>query len=135
MASIYPEIRATFETALAAITDLPQVAWENVTFSPTTGQPYIKCRMIPTLREPAVRGLNPQMYYQGYYLIECFVPEGLGPSAADELADKIIDAFEATTDISLGSTDILIRYAERDLGVPEGAHFMVPVRIGYQIYN
>ena len=135
MASIYPEIRATFETALAAITDIPSIAWENVTFSPTTNEPYIKCRMVPTIREPAVRGLNPQMYYQGYYLIECFVPEGLGPSAADDLADKIIDAFEATTDISLGGTNILIRYAERDLGVPEGSHFMVPVRIGYQIYN
>ena len=135
MTSIYSEIRATFETALKAIVDLPDVAWENVTFTPTTDEPYVKCRMIPTLREPAVRGLNPQMYYQGYYLIECFVPKGLGPSAADELADKIIDAFEATTDISLSGTNIHIRYAERDLGVPEGAHFMVPVRIGYQIYN
>ena len=122
MASIYSEIRATFETALKAIVDLPDVAWENVTFTPTTDEPYVKCRMIPTLREPAVRGLNPQMYYQGYYLIECFVPKGLGPSAADELADKLIDAFEATTDISLSGTNIHIRYAERDLGVPEGAH-------------
>ena len=135
MASIYPEIRATFETALNAIVGLPDVAWENVTFEPTTNQPYIKCRMIPTVREPAVRGLNPQMYYQGYYLIECFVPEGLGPSAADDLADLILDTFEATTDVSLNGTDLHIRYAERDLGTPEGAHFMVPVRIGYQIYN
>jgi len=135
MASIYSEIRATFETALKAIVDLPDVAWENVTFTPTTDEPYVKCRMIPTLREPAVRGLNPQMYYQGYYLIECFVPKGLGPSAADELADKLIDAFEATTDISLSGTNIHIRYAERDLGVPEGAHFMVPVRIGWYIYS
>jgi len=135
MASIYKEIRATFETALSTVADLPDIAWENVSFTPTTNLPYIKCRMIPTVREPAVRGSNPQMYYQGYYLIECFVPEGLGPSAADDLADKILDTFEATTDLSLNDTNIHIRYAERDLGVPEGAHFMVPVRIGYQIYS
>jgi hypothetical protein len=133
--SIYDNIRATFEVNLAAVTDVPEIAWENVTFTPTTDTPYLKSRMIPTVREPAVRGINPQIYYQGYFLVDCCVPEGLGPSAADTLADKIIDAFEATTDISHSGTIISIRYAERDLGYQQEAHFCVPVRIGWQIYS
>jgi hypothetical protein len=133
--SIYDNIRATFEVNLAAVTDVPEIAWENVTFTPTTDTPYLKSRMIPTVREPAVRGINPQIYYQGYFLVDCCVPEGLGPSAADTLADKIIDAFEATTDISHSGTIISIRYAERDLGYPQEAHFCVPVRIGWFIYS
>jgi hypothetical protein len=133
--SIYDNIRATFEVNLAAVTDVPEIAWENVTFTPTTDTPYLKSRMIPTVREPAVRGINPQIYYQGYFLVDCCVPEGLGPSAADTLADKIIDAFEATTDISHSGTIISIRYAERDLGYQQEAHFCVPVRIGWYIYS
>jgi len=135
MASIYDDIRSAFEVNLAAVSGIPSIAWENVSFSPTTGQSYVHVRMVPTVREPAVRGLNPQMYYQGYFLVNCCTPEGGGPSAGDDLADLIIDAFEATTDITHSGTTLHIRYAERDLGVQEGSHYHIPVRIGWHIYS
>jgi len=135
MASIYDDIRAAFEVKLNSVSGLPEVAWENITYSPTTGTSFVKPRLVPTVREPAVRGLNPQIYYQGIFRVDCFVPEGLGPAAADDLADKIIDAFEATTDVTNGSTIVSIRYAEREQGMPDGAFFMIPVNIGWYIYN
>lgn len=134
MASIYDDIRSALEVKLNSVTDVPSIAWENLSFSPTTGQAYLKPRLIPTRREPAVRGLNPQMYYQGVFRIECYVPEGNGPSAADDLADKIIEAFEATTDVG-SSTIVSIRYAEREQGELDGAFFMIPVNIGWYIYR
>ena len=135
MASIYDDIRAALETTLSSVTDVPSVGWENVQFSPTTGQPYVKPRLIPTRREPAVRGTNPQMFYQGVFRVECYVPEDNGPSAGDELADKIIDAFEATTDVSQGSTIVSIRYAEREMAEIDGPFYMIPVNIGWYIYK
>jgi len=135
MASIYDDIRAALEVKLSGISGLPEVAWENLTYSPTTGSPFVKPRLVPTVREPAVRGLNPQIYYQGIFRVDCFVPEGLGPAAADDLADKIIDAFEATTDVTNGSTNVSIRYAEREQGMPDGSFFMVPINIGWYIYS
>lgn len=136
MASVYEQIRATFEVNLAAVSGIPSsIAWENVAFSPTTNSSYLTVRMIPTTREPAHRGLNPQMYYQGYFLVTCCVPEGQGPAAGDDLADLIIDAFEATTDITNDGTTLHIRYAERDLGTQEGSHYHIPVRIGWYLYN
>jgi len=135
MASIYDNIRAALEVKLSGISGLPEVAWENLTYSPTTGTSFVKPRLVPTVREPAVRGLNPQIYYQGIFRVDCFVPEGLGPSAADDLADKIIDAFEATTDVSHGGITVSIRYAEREQGMPDGSFFMVPVNVGFYIYN
>ena len=160
MASIYDDIRSAFEVNLAAVSGIPSIAWENVSFSPTTGQSYVHVRMVPTVREPAVRGQNPQMYYQGYFLVTCCVPEGTGPSAGDTLANLIIDSFEATTDVFYDNvndvllqeddayiflesgqrvlldnvTRLSIRYAERDLGVQEGSHYHIPVRIGWYIY-
>lgn len=133
--AIYDEIRAAFETKLANIPGIPDIAWENTQFSPTTGQPYIHPRLLPTVREPAVRGTNPQIYYQGLYRVECYVPSGQGPSAADTLANTIIDEFEATTDLTFNSTVVSIRYAEREQGMPDNAHFVVPVNISWYIYS
>lgn len=135
MASIYDDIRAALETTLSSVTDLPSVGWENVQFSPTTGQPYVKPRLIPTRREPAVRGTNPQMFYQGIFRVECYVPEDVGPSAGDDLADKIIDAFEATTDVSYSGTIVSIRYAEREMAEMDGPFYMIPINIGWYIYS
>lgn len=135
MASIYDDIRAALETNLSSVSGLPSVGWENVQFSPTTGIPYVKPRLIPTRREPAVRGTNPQMFYQGIYRVECYVPEDQGPSAGDELADKIIDAFEAATDVSYSGTIVSIRYAEREMAEIDGPFYMIPVNIGWYIYR
>lgn len=135
MASIYDDIRAALEVKLSTVTNVPSIGWENAQFSPTTGQPYLKPRLIPTRREPAVRGTNPQMLYQGIFRVVCYVPEGAGPSAGDDLADKIIDAFEATTDVSQGSTIVSIRYAEREMAEVDGPFYMIPVNIGWYIYK
>jgi hypothetical protein len=135
MASVYDDIRSAFEVALNNVTDVPSIAWENFSFTPTTGQSYIKPRLLPTRREPAVRGTNPQMYYQGVFRVECYVPEGNGPAAGDDLADKIIDAFEATTDLSHNTTFVSIRYAERELGEIDGAFYMIPVNVGWYCYK
>lgn len=135
MASIYDNIRAALETTLNSVSDLPPVAWENVNFSPNTGTSFVKPRLVPTRREPAVRGTNPQMYYQGVFQVDCYVSEGNGPAAGDDLADSIIDAFEAATDVSYGSTFVSIRYAERDMAQQDGPYYMIPVRIGWYIYS
>lgn len=134
MASIYDDIRAALESTLNSVTGLPSIAWENVQFNPTTGQSYVKPRLIPTRREPAVRGTNPQMYYQGIFRVDCYVPEGAGPAAGDDLADKVIDAFEAATDVSYGGTIVSIRYAEREQADIDGPFYMIPVIIGWYIY-
>ena len=161
MASIYDDIRAALETTLNSVVDIPSVGWENAQFSPTTGQSYLKPRLIPTRREPAVRGINPQMFYQGIFRIECYVPEGNGPAAGDDLADKIIDALEATSSIYYNNvtdalltqseafivlqsgarvlldevTHVSIRYAEREMAEIDGPFYMIPVNIGWYIYS
>lgn len=135
MASVYDDIRSALEVALDGVTDVPPIAWENLRFDPVVGESYVKPRLLPTRREPAVRGTNPQMYYQGVFRVECYVPEGDGPATGDDLADKIIEAFEATSDFSYNSTNISIRYAERENGEMDGSHYMVPVNIGWYCYK
>lgn len=140
MASIYRDIRAALETQLAAVSGIPAISHENVSFDRTNGTSYVETFFVPQSRRPAVRGLNPQQRYGGVFTVVCYAAEGNGPGAADELADKVLEAFEATTDVSYTNTQgetfvVSIDYAEREGGGLDTPFYYVPVNIGFYIYN
>ena len=140
MASIQNDIRAALESKLAATSGLPVIAYENVAFEPTTGTSFLKVQYLPTVTRPAVRGLNPQLRYQGVFSVTVFTPEGKGPATADDYTNTVIDAFAATTDISFTNGDaetiiVSIDYAERQQGMVDSPWYFVPINIGWYIYN
>ena len=138
MSSIYHHIRRALESKLSseAIAD---IAYENVAYSPTTGTSFLQPVFIPTIRRPSVMGTSPQQRNQGLFRVLCHAAEGTGPNTADSLANSVIDAFEAATDVSYdtGSETILVSidYAERSEGLLDAPWYIVPVNIGWYIYN
>ena len=140
MASIHNDIRAALETHISTTANLPTIAYENVAFEPTTGTSFIRVMYLPTVTRPAVRGLNPQLRYQGVFAVTVFTPEGNGPSTADDYVNKVIDAFQATTDISFTNAQsqtikVSIDYAERRQGLIDSPWYYVPINIGWYIYK
>ena len=140
MASIHNDIRAALETHISTTANLPTIAYENVAFEPTTGTSFIRVQYLPTITQPAVRGLNPQLRYQGIFAVTVFTPEGNGPSTADDYVNKVIDAFQATTDISFTNAQsqtikVSIDYAERQQGLIDSPWYYVPINIGWYIYK
>ena len=140
MASIQNDIRAALESHLSSVSGIPDIAYENVSFEPTTGTSFLKVQYLPTVTRPAVRGLNPQLRYQGVFSVTVFAPEGKGPATADDYANKVIDAFAATTDISFTNGDaetiiVSIDYAERQQGMIDSPWYFVPINIGWYIYK
>ncbi len=135
MADINRKIRAALETHLSSISGLPDIAYENVPYEPTTGQSFIRVAYMPVTRRPAVRGLNPQQRYDGIFAINCYAPEGQGPAAADTLAKNVMEAFEATTKLTSGGLTVFIDYAERQQGLTDSPWFLVPVSVGWYAYN
>ena len=137
--NIYNTIRAALETRLTNTLAGTDIAYENVAFSPTTGTLFVKPTFIPTVTQPATRGLNPQLLYQGVFNVMVNAPEGSGPSLADTTCNTITDAFAATTDVSIvvgADTYIVrIRYAERQQGRIDTPWYSVPINIGWYIYN
>jgi hypothetical protein len=97
--TIINDIRACLDTHLSGTVGIPAIARQNVPYEPTTGTSFIKADLVPTSRRPAVRGLNPQQRYDGLYSILICTPEGMGPGAGYDLADLLLDRFNATTDI------------------------------------
>ena len=124
---------------MANTANLPSIAYENVSFEPTTGTSFLKVQYLPTVTRPAVRGLNPQLRYQGIFAVTVFAPEGKGPATADDYTNKVIDAFAATTDISFTNADgtikVSIDYAERQQGIIDSPWYFVPINIGWYIYK
>ena len=139
MADINRKIRAALETRLSNTAGLPDIAYENVPYEPTTGQSFIRVAYMPTVRRPAVRGLNPQQEYRGIFSLNVYAPEGAGPGACEDIVETLLESFEATTDITYndGSEDytVSIDYAERDIGLTDAPWYLIPVTIGWYIYN
>ena len=140
MASIHNDIRAALETHISTTANLPTIAYENIAFEPTTGTSFIRVQYLPTVTRPSVRGLNPQLRYQGVFAVTVFTPEGNGPSTADDYVNKVIDAFQATTDISFTNAQsetikLSIDYAERQQGLIDSPWYYVPINIGWYIYK
>lgn len=161
MADITKDIRSALETKLLGISGLPDVAFDNIPYSPTTGTSFIRSRFMPVNRRPAVRGLNPQQLYTGTYMVTVFSPEGEGAGAAETLATTITDTFAATSSIYYdNSTNSLlteaeafivledggrtllgnvvhvsIEYSEARQGLLDTPWYSVPVVIGWYIYD
>ena len=135
MANIQKDIRSALETQLSQVVDLPQVAYQNVPFSPTTGTSYIEVNYLPTSRRPAVRGLNPTQRYEGVFAINCYAPEGKGPAEAETIAENVANAFEATTSLTINNVTVSIDYSEIQQGYSDSPWFVVPINIGWYAYK
>lgn len=139
--SIINEIRATLDNRLLTTTGLPVVSAQNVKYVPTTGTPFLKTTLTPTLRRPAVRGLNPQQRYDGIYTILICTPEGSGAGGAFTTADLILNRFNATTDIFhpnyLTTSDVIVHvdFSELDNSFLDSPFFCTPVNVFWYTYH
>lgn len=137
--TIINDIRACLDTHLSGTVGVPTIARQNVPFEPTTGTSFIKADLIPTLRRPAVRGLNPQQRYDGLYNILICTPEGLGSGAGYDIADLLLDRFNATTDISYTNPSaqtyiVSIDYSEVRTSFLDSPFYCTPVNIAWFTY-
>jgi len=135
MSSTYKEIRVALETHLANMPSVPDIAWQNVDYTPTTGTPFIKFQFQPTSRRPAVRGPSPQHRYQGICTFLLHYPENVGPGASQDVVDAVVDRFEATTDLTESGTNVSIDYVEQNTPYHSPPWFVTPVTVGWYSYK
>lgn len=133
--TIINDIRACLDTHLSGTVGIPTIARQNVPFEPTTGTTFVKANLVPTSRRPAVRGLNPQQRYDGLYSLLICTPEGLGPGAGYDVADLLLDRFDATTDISNAGLIISVDYSEVRTSFLDSPFYCTPVTVGWYVYN
>ena len=137
--TIINDIRATLDNRLNSAVGLPAIANQNTKFIPITNTPYIKSNFVPTLRRPAVRGLNPQQRYDGIYNILICTPEGVGPGGGYDIADDLLSLFNATTDVfhpNYPTTNLIVSidYSELDNSFLDSPWYCTPINIAWYCY-
>lgn len=135
MSAIMNKIRACLDDRLMNTADIPTLAHDNVVYDTTTNTSFVKVTFNPLSARPATRGLNPQLRYGGTYQILICVPEGNGIGAGLDIADKIMDSFAATTDISFGGTIVTVDYSEIGKGFLDSPFYCIPLTVAWYIYN
>lgn len=137
--SVYKSIRGALETTLIGVSSIPRVVPDNVNYTPITGVPYVVSYFDPYFRKPAVRGTSPRQEYRGSYNLLVYSPYGGGPGASDDIAELILAAFEATTDLTFTSggvaTTVNIRSSERKGSTTDGSWFITPVEVQWYNYS
>jgi hypothetical protein len=158
---IVNDIRATLDTALAAVSGLPAIAYENAPFEQVAGTPHLRVGFFVTSRRPAVRGPNPQHRYQGIYQVTVAVPSDTGTGDALDYADLIMTEFDGSSDLFYDQMsdallaesgayialegggrilrgnviNVSIEYAELGTQVFSEPFFLVPVQIAWYVYG
>jgi len=130
---ILNDIRATMDTALAAVSGLPDIAFENAPFEQNAGTPHLRASLFLTSRRPATRGPDPQNRYQGIYQVVVAVPTDQGAGAAMDYADLIMTEFDGSSDID-GTPTVSIEYSETSGAVFSDPFYLLPVNIAWYVY-
>ena len=131
---ILNDIRATLDTALAAATNLPAIAFENAPFEQNAGTPHLRVAFFLTSRRPAVRGPDPQHRYQGLYQVTVAVPTDQGTGTALDYADLLMTEFDGSSDIS-GTPTVSIEYAETGSPFYDDPFYCIPVQVAWYVYG
>lgn len=132
---IMNDIRATLDGALADLSNLPPIAFENAPFSQIAGSAHLRTSLFLTSRRPAVRGPNPQHRYQGLYQITIATPTDIGTGDAFDYADTLMDAFDGSTDIIGDNATVSIEYAELGTQVFSDPFYLLPVQVAWYVYS
>lgn len=139
---MYDKIQAGLDVTLNSASLGVPIAWENVKYSPVTGTSFVRTRFMPIDRRQVSLGLDPvtskpyQQKYQGIYQVIVNTPEDSGINPTNTIVKKIIDAFEAATDLSPQSgVYVRIFQTEKMRAYQESPWYKTPVNIHWYSYT
>lgn len=87
-------IRSRFNTQWAGAT---AIAWPNVSFTPTTGTPWVRLSILPSGADQTEIGDLRNFRHDGSVLVEIFTPENEGDGEARTLAEQAAAIFRGVT--------------------------------------
>ena len=103
-------LRKAFEKMLVALPNglgSANTAYENVSFTPVSTQPYQLSRLVPLSVENPTLGDN---YHRevGFYQVVLSYPKGKGVGALSTMADKVKDYFKRGTTLVEATDKIVV---------------------------
>lgn len=138
MSSVYLDIQMLLNEQLHTISDLPDIAYENVEFVPKEDEIYLEVHLASNESENPSIGINAPTYESGIFLINVVGIRGAGYGNIYTYVDKICNNFSRSTVLTDSSMDIIVRIrkssAKPGFYNSEG-RYVVPIAINYFTYN
>ena len=130
------DIQAALDGRLAALDLGLDIAWENTSFVPAVGSPWLKAAILPGETRQADMGPDGgRNLNRGIYQVSVFYPAGQGSGAARDAADAVISHFRRGLAIVSGTVAVRIRRSWRGPAASEADWFQIPVSIAWFAYT
>jgi hypothetical protein len=107
--TLYSDIRAALTAQLKTMPGLPDVAWENMPYTPVVGTPYLTPVILWAEGSQAELGVTGSNWERGIYQIACNYPPNQGSGALNAMLGKIRERFKRGTRLTYNGLTVTIR--------------------------
>lgn len=130
------QIRSAFESRLntwaAGRTPALRVAWQNVTFTPST-YPYLRAFIVPAETD-SIDLAGDHRAYTGIFQVNIIAETGKGSKLVEEIAEEIAALFPLNDRMTVTDGVVLV-YSPMNEGpaLPDGGTYTLPVWCRYRM--
>lgn len=124
----YRAIRSVLRAHLLSLPNLPDAAWENRSFTPTLGTPWMRETLLPADERQTA---SDTLQALGLTQFDVVYPADSGTETAEDMADTIKHHFRPPQVVG----GVVIERADRLPGRIDGAWYMVPIRIHWRAHS
>jgi hypothetical protein len=133
MSAPFSDIRAAFSAKLLTLSPLPSIAWENVSFTPVIGTPYLQPFLLPGEPYQAEQGEAGQNRHAGVYQVSIYAPSGAGVGVINALADAVCNLFKRGTVLTYSPISLTIWKAYPGPMMQDTDWIHIPITIYYHL--
>lgn len=126
------KVSAALSSQLDLLSDDYAIQFENVSFTPPAGEPYLAESLNPTGTIPMALANAGSELLQGFYQVLCYAPAGMNKGAAFAAADAVEALFQRGDHLTYDGQEVTILRVERSLGFRSGDRYVVPISIYYR---
>ena len=129
------QIQSALEKKLAAMVPSIDIAYENESYTPTVGVPYIRVNFMPNETKDITISADVREFYGLFQIMLCY-PGGDGRGNAQAKADAIDLEFKPVQRLTEGLTQIeLIESVSVAGGFNDGDRWVVPVTVPWTAFT
>jgi hypothetical protein len=132
---VQSDISAALDVAISAVAAVPTTAvlisFPNKAFTPGTVRWYQVWKM-PSSTQRVSIGANGLNQYEGLYQISVFDPINKTARVTENEADRICEAFKVGTELTYGTTKLIITAVEQAPAISEATWFHIPISVYYR---
>lgn len=125
-------VRVALEKRIASLSPVISISYENATFTPVTGTPYLQVNLLPNTPDNSIMG-QAVYFERGIFQVTLAYPLGAGTLAAGSRAQAIRTHFKrGTTLVESGVTVIVTSTPRISPAMIDADRYRVPISIEYQ---